>query len=104
MSSAAGTTDSLDLDVVPETDPVIDLLHCCARRLVRPCGALAACAVRGEVVELDAVRTGQVALCLRRELKQIHAHGLAREIAVAVHFEGPVAVCDHLTAPHHLHG
>src|ERR1700730_7718381 len=38
----AGLIRSLDLDIVPEADPVIDLLHRGARRLVRPGGTLAA--------------------------------------------------------------
>src|SRR5262245_52243013 len=37
-SSCAGLIRSLDVDIVPEADPVIDLFHRCARRLIRPGG------------------------------------------------------------------
>src|SRR5262245_26370503 len=94
---------SRDLNVVPETDPMIDLLHRCARRLVRPGGALAACRVRRDVVKLDSVRAFQIARRLRRQPQQIHPHRFPREIAVAIHFEGSIAVRDHLTAPYRRH-
>src|SRR5262245_12262800 len=83
---------------------MIDSLHRCARRLVRPGGALAACRVRREVVELDSVRAGQIARRLRSQLQQIHPDRFAREIPVAAHFESPIALRNHLTAPCRLHG
>src|SRR5258708_38403759 len=55
---------SLDLDVLPEGDPVIDLLHPGTRRLVGPRSAPALRTV-GHVVKLHAVRANQIALRLR---------------------------------------
>src|SRR5215469_9139864 len=100
----AGLIRLLDVDIVPETDPMIDLLHRGARRLVRPGGALAACRIRREVVELDAVRAVEIARRLRSQPQQIHPHRFPREIPVAVHFEGSIALRDDLTAPYRLHG
>src|SRR5262249_57787577 len=99
----ASLTRSRDLNVVPEPDPMIDLLHGCAGRLVRPGGALAACRARRDVVKLDSVRAFQIARRLRSQPQQIHPHRFSREIAVAVHFEGSIAVRNHLTAPYRLH-
>src|SRR4029453_2615885 len=48
------STPSEDLDVLPEADPAIDLLHPAPRRLVGPGRALAPGVVRTDVVELDA--------------------------------------------------
>src|SRR5947209_20250188 len=56
---------SLDLDVLPEGDPVIDLLHPGTRRLVGPGGAPALRSTVGHVVKLHAVRAYQIALRLR---------------------------------------
>src|ERR1700755_3093014 len=88
------TASSLNVDVVPETDPVIDLFHRRARRLVRPRRALAARGLCRKVVELDAVRAVQVALRLRHAFEQLHAYTFAREIPVPAHFEGAVAFRD----------
>src|SRR2546421_8351332 len=55
---------SLDLDVLPEGDPVIDLLHPGTRRLVGPGGAPALRSSVGHVVKLHAVRANQIALRL----------------------------------------
>src|ERR1700736_2591203 len=56
---------SLDLDVLPEADPVIDLLHRGTRRLVGPGGAPALRSTVGHVVKLHAVRANQIARRLR---------------------------------------
>src|SRR5262249_55602565 len=56
----AGLIRLLDLDVVPETDPMIDLLHRGARRLVRPAAPLAPCRIRRELVELACVRAVRI--------------------------------------------
>src|SRR5262249_3360151 len=75
-----------------------------ARRLVRPGRALAARGLCRKVVELDAVRAGQVALRLRRTFEQLHAHAFAGEIPVATHFERTVAFRDHFIPPYRFHG
>src|ERR1700730_365601 len=56
---------SLDLDILPEADPVIDLLHPGTRRLVGPGGAPALRSTVGHVIKLHAVRANQIALRLR---------------------------------------
>src|ERR1700731_3249065 len=56
---------SLDLDILPEADPVIDLLHPGTRRLVGPGGAPAWRSTVGHVIKLHAVRANQIALRLR---------------------------------------
>src|SRR6266436_732164 len=65
---------SLDLDVIPEADPVIDLLHPGTWRLVGPGGAPALRSAVGHVIKLHAVRANQIALRLRCRPQQIHAH------------------------------
>src|SRR5262249_58444912 len=100
---ACQATSSLNLDVVPEADPMIDLFHSRARRLVRPRRALAACGFCRKVVELDPMRARQVALRLRRAFEQLHAHAFAGEIPVPVHFENAVAFRDDLISPYRLH-
>src|SRR2546425_206408 len=84
-------TRSLDLDVLPETDPMINPLHRRAGRFVRPRGPLAAGAVPDDVVEPDPVRAGQVVLRLRGLPEQIHADGFPREVPVTAHLEGSIA-------------
>src|SRR5204863_7073244 len=95
---------SRDLDVLPEPDPVIDFAHGGAWRFVGPRCSFAACCIVGNVVELDPVRAGQIALCLRRGLQQVHANRLPRKVRVAAHIEGPIALGDDPTTPYCLHG
>src|SRR5437660_1094243 len=94
---------SLDLDVLPEADPVIDLLHPGTRRLVGPGGAPALRSTVGHVIKLHAVRASQIALRLRCHQQQIHTHRFPRKVSVAADLQGPIALCDHLTAPNRLH-
>ena len=57
----AGTADYLtDLDVLPEPEPVGDLLHRGARRLVGPGRTGVTRAADNHIVELDAVGTGPI--------------------------------------------
>src|SRR6266480_3579879 len=95
---------SLDLDVLPEADPVIDLLHPGTRRLVGPGGAPALRSTVGHVIKLHAIRANQIALRLRCHQQQIHTHRFPRKVSVAADLQGPIALCDHLTAPNRLHG
>src|SRR2546429_4781981 len=60
---------SLDLDVLPEGDPMIDLLHPGTRRLVGPGDAPALRSTVGHVIKLHAVRASQIALRLRCRLQ-----------------------------------
>src|SRR5262245_12587106 len=95
---------SADLDVFPESDPVVDLLHRGARCLVGPRRPRTARGAARDVVELDAVRAFQILRRLRGSLQQIHADRLPWKISIAAHFEGLIAVRDHLAAPNRLHG
>src|SRR5438034_7366708 len=60
---------SLDLDVLPEGDPMIDLLDPGTRRLVGPGDTLALRSTVGHVIKLHAVRASQIALRLRCRLQ-----------------------------------
>src|ERR1700730_14952995 len=95
---------SLDLDVLPEADPVIDLLHPGTRRLVGPGGAPALRSTVGHVVKLHAVRANQIALRLRCRQHHLDTHRFPRKVSVAADFQGSIALSDHLTSPNRLHG
>src|ERR1700730_13813442 len=95
---------SLDLDVLPEADPVINLLHPGTRRLVGPGGAPALRSTVGHVIKLHAVRANQIARRLRCRRQPTHPHRFPRKVSVAADLQGPIAFCDHLTAPNRLHG
>src|SRR5687768_11857091 len=78
--AATPSPPSPDLDVLPESDPVVDLRHPGLWRLVRPRGAGAGLVAEHEVVELHAVRALRIARGLRGGAEQVHAHGLAGEV------------------------
>src|SRR5262249_17296280 len=71
VGAGASRQRSSDLDVLPEADPVVDLLHPRARHLVRPRGALAVRGTLHDVVELDAVWARVIARGLRRGAEQL---------------------------------
>src|SRR6185369_3010610 len=93
----AGSLELTDLDVLPEPEPVGDLLHRRTRRFVGPGRARVASAVDNNVVELDAVRTGAIRRGLIRLLQPFGAHRRGRKILVTVAFDDVVALGDDFT-------
>src|SRR6266849_1802802 len=94
---------SRHLDVLPEAEAPGEALELGTRRLVAPGGALVARAVDHHVVELDAVRAGAIGFRPRHLLQPLVANRGAREILVAVPFDGIVAVGDHAAVDCRLH-
>src|SRR5215510_7376955 len=90
---------SLDVDVFPEADPMVDRLHLGLRRFIGPRRTRTAPLALDDVVELHAVRALQIVRRLGRDREQLHADCLAWKVAVAVDFQSPVAAGDHLALP-----
>jgi len=95
---------SPDLDVLPETDPVVDLLHGSAWRFVRPGSALALRASIAQIIELHSVRALEIAPGLGGEPQQVHAHRFSGKVPVASDLQCPIAFSNDPTAPNCLHG
>src|SRR5258707_1067115 len=75
--------DSGDFDLMPKTEPSADVLQRRTRRFIGPRCAFMPNAVDDHVVELDAVRTGEVCLGLRRLPEKVQPRGRGWEILVA---------------------
>src|SRR5262245_51735061 len=92
-----------NLDVFPEADPMIDLSHGGSRGLVGPGGALAARGTLTDVVELHAMRAGQITLRSGSRAEQVHADGVAREVGVATDLARSFTLGDDLAVPYRFH-
>src|ERR1700733_2488555 len=75
--------DSGDLDLIPKAEPSADVLQRRTWRLIGPRRAFIPNAVDDHIVELNAVRAGEVCLGLRRLLEKLHPRGRGWEILIS---------------------